>query len=534
MELLPIDYIDPIGESWESVLMQPIKDRAMYSNENNKIQYTRVAQQILGVYTDQQQMQEYLYTLKSLPIGWTLLFEHLPKNIDAEKRTEIINIMQLHKEKPLSMNRLVAFFSGRNLLPLMATEYSHHIVAVFKQWLEDVKPLNRANSQRIFLDLVKWSQHYLPLWHTEGHVPKIMWYGEMKESEACFLYFLYVAGCELVIFHPEGSDELAKYGLAIGTQVKLAQTIPLFDFPFDKPLQVKTQTAQQEAYIRENIYDGANVNYPWKYMHHETRPIFLKTTYYEMQLMHTERMQHREGFHADEQFVYLPVLFGKVEGVNDDIEQYQEMLHKLQQDSRTMLTNKLPLVEPQSANMQFYVKDASTAGELDAEKMIKMPNWPYKQAPLPNQLNIARTIVQLVDMQLLKRLPNERDIDYKGFILGHMLRLPDEVLRLYRQFDYSYESPTFALFVEDGQQVQRSDAVFLLFLVCLGFDVFIFSPGGEVTVEPFLAQSFLMIHRLEKIEFQLQMEELLNKPKVQESTKLSLRTIIQRITRKGF
>ena len=534
--LRPIDYSDVTGQEWEGILTQTVANRASFLEDANQVQYTRVVQHMLGVFDDAHHMQDYLYTLKSLPINWTLLFDELPKAINPATRTEIISILQLHKEQPLSINRMVAFFSGRDLLPLMNTKYRAHMAACFKQWLEKIEAqypkLSHPNNQRIFLDLTKWCQHYFPIWIQQAEPPKILWYGDMTESEAYFIYFLYLFGCDLVIFHPEGKNTLAQYGLQIAPEVKLALTVPLFDFPHDKPLQVKTMTARSSDLVRQTIFETSNVNYPWKYLDFETRPIFLNTTYDEMFILNTAKMELREGFDADETSVYLPVLFGKIEGVTNYLPQYQDMLKKLQRQELTLLTNEFPLIEPQRANMQFYVKDASINGELNAEKMIQMANWPYKTAPAANQLNIARTIIQMIDLGLLQRLPNESDTDYKGYIMGQLFKLPQEVLRLYRQFDYSYDNPTYAVFVEENVQVQRSDATLLIFLACLGFDVLLFAPGSEMTVEPYLTQPILMVHRLEKIEFHLKLEELLVENKVQEQPKLSLKAFLQRLKRK--
>ncbi|WP_431029014.1 YceG family protein [Lysinibacillus sp. LZ02] len=541
--LQPLDLTDALEQQWESVITQPLQARPLYEKRGESIRYTRIAQTMLGIFDDEHTMKEYLYNLQALPIGWTRLFEGLPKTIDAQTRTEIINILQIHKQTPLSLNRMLAFFVARQLLPLMQTDYKDQMMQAFKAWLELIDNkyphLAHPNLQRIVLDFVKWSKHYFPLWLEETpyevQMPKILWYGPMTESEAYFMYFLYLFGCDIVIFEPTGEDAMAKYGLHGIPVTKLAATCDLFEFPYEKPLQVQTVTARTYENIKQNFYESSKINYPWKYMEHETRAILLNTTYDEMFILSEAKLEHREGFDADEQYVYLPVLFGKIDGVSADMREYANQLKRLKANSLSYVEHTFPLIEPQRANMQFYVQDASINGELDAEKMIQMVNWPYKDLPIPNQRNIAKTLIRLIDMQIIQRLSHETEVDYKGFIMGQLFKIPTEILKLYRQFDYSYENPKYILFIEEDTKMQRSDALFLVFLAFLGFDVFIFSPGGGNNIELFLSEPIVMTHRLEKIEFHLKLDEVL--VETTQSTKnkrMSLKNIFDRIKRRDF
>ncbi len=539
----PLDYTDPSAQQWESIITQPLASRPIYTKSDTTIQYTRIAQVMLGIFDDEHTMKEYLYNLKSLPIGWTLLFDSLPKAIDAETRTEIVNILQIHKQSPLSLNRMLAFFAARQLLPLTTTPYKQQMVDAFKKWLElmDQKypRLSHPNLQRIFLDLVKWSKHYFPLWmqevQFEEQMPKILWYGPMTESEAYFVYFLYLFGCDVVIFEPTGENPLEKYGLFGVPVTKLATTSILFEFPHEKPLQVQTVTARTYETMKQNFYESSKLNYPWKYLDHETRAVMLNTTYDEMFIVSEAKMEHREGFDADDEYVYLPVIFGKIDGVAANLQEYVDQLKRLKENPLSQIVHTFPLIEPQRANMQYYVQDASANGELDAEKMIEMRNWPYKELPVANQRNIAKTIIRLIDLKIVERLPHESDVDYKGYIMGQLFKLQEETLRLYRQFDYSYENPKYVLFIEEDAKMQRGDAVLLVFLAFLGFDVFIFSPGGSTNIELFLTEPLVMTHRLEKIEFHLTLKEILQEKKAPKETKrLSLKNILDRMKRRDF
>ena len=118
MRLIPLNYEEQL-KKWEEVVSEKLFMRPIYLRSDEDLKYSRVAKQFLGAYSNSYEMQEYLYTLTNSSVKWTLLFHQLPKEIDPTKRTEIVNILQMHREKPISLNRFMAFFAGQQLLPLM-------------------------------------------------------------------------------------------------------------------------------------------------------------------------------------------------------------------------------------------------------------------------------------------------------------------------------------------------------------------------------------------------------------------------------
>ena len=196
----------------------------------------------------------------------------------------------MHREKPISLNRFMAFFAGKQLLPLMNTKYRDHFVHTLRSWLEFLQiryPNLKSNQlQRIFLDFVKWTKYHFEYFFEnkflEHQMPRILWYGSAKESEAYFLYFLYLFGCDIVIYVPNGEDTFTKYDIFDIPTERLAEQCEEFDFPHDKPIQIQTVTARTEEMYKQNFYDSSRINYPWKYAEHETRTRILNTTYDEL------------------------------------------------------------------------------------------------------------------------------------------------------------------------------------------------------------------------------------------------------------
>lgn len=83
----------------------------------------------------------------------------------------------------------------------MNTKYRNHFVDTLRRMLvllENRYPKFKShNVQRVFLDFVKWSNHYFPKWLEENDfenaIPKIFWYGPLKKvKRSLSISFIYL------------------------------------------------------------------------------------------------------------------------------------------------------------------------------------------------------------------------------------------------------------------------------------------------------------------------------------------------------
>ena len=131
MHFIAHNFVEQTNE-WEKIVGSKLHTRPIYLQEGQTLHHTRIAMQLLGIEDNEYHMKEYIYALAN-KIDWTLIFHNLPKIIDPTKRTEIVNILQLHQQSPLSLNRFMAFFAGKQLLPIMNTKYRDHFVASLRK-----------------------------------------------------------------------------------------------------------------------------------------------------------------------------------------------------------------------------------------------------------------------------------------------------------------------------------------------------------------------------------------------------------------
>lgn len=539
----PHNFEETTIQRWEEMTALKLHARPIFLENNGELQHTRVAIQLLGIEENEYEMKEYLYTITNKGINWTILFDNMPKLIDPQQRTEIVNILQIHQVNPLSINRFMAFFAGKQLLPLMEGPYRTHFVETLRKWLEFLQirfpRLQSTQMQRILLDFVKWSNHYFPLWQEQSkfelEMPKILWYGPAKESEVYFIYFLYLFGCDMAVIEPDGEDIFSPYGIHDFPTKKLPETVALFEFPYDKPIRVQTITSRASEQVSQHLYDNYSLNYPWKYADYETRTRILNTTYDELFILSEAQLYLRDGFMDEEDIVYLPVLFAKIEGVSLNRQDYVNKIKRLHNEDTTYTASTFPLLPLQKSNMQYHVRDASTDGKLDVEKILRLSIWPFKNLQLGAQRNIAKTMIRLIESNYIQPLPQESKKQYEMYLFGQLLLIPEEIIRLYQQFDYSFVNPTFLVFKEEESgQMQRQDAILLVFLNMLGFDVIICSPGGSLSIEHYITGDLLDTHRLEKISFDEKISTILQENTSQgiEERTAGLRNIFKRISKK--
>ena len=493
---------------WDSTILKRLSERTGYVGD--PLTYERVAVQVLGSYRDHDEYRDELYAIGQEPMyKWQMLFTGMPKEIAPQTRTEVQKILQIHRETPLSANRMMAFFHGANLFPLKNTPYDEQYREAFKQWLamleERYAKLQAPNLHRFFMDLVKWSAHYFPKWIAEGlfddQVPRILWHGEARETEVYWLYFLYLYGCDIVVLHPSGDDIFKPYTLSL-PQHHLDEHVPYFDFPLEKPQRIRTVAQKASEELQETIYGGHSLHYPWKYREYEPQNRILQTTYDELFLLVQEYTHMRQGFEADAQRVYIPTLFAKIVGISRNKEEYATRLQRLIEDEWTYTVNAFPIVQKQRANMQFHYRDASTNGRLDVEKMIQLSVWPYKKLAIPLQKGLAHAIVRLIDEAPVERLPNETQQQYEHYVFGQALAIPEHAIQLFQRFDYAYRSPTVVAFYEEtGGVLTREDAILLKLLNMLGFDILLFNPTGQRDLEAYIEPTYYDTHWLEEMTF---------------------------------
>ena len=192
------------------------------------------------------------------------------------------------------------------------------------------------------LKLVTWFNRYLPKLLSRSnrnkkfnmggldyeYNPKILFYGTIKPHEIYLLYALHKMGCDVLFIHSDEEGDLPFRSFdndQLITQVKMNEhNLLLTTYPEGELLVRKSTIAYKASKeIEEVIYnEEVGLYKPWQFESYITQPITLKTTLDELKILWQEPAKLRPEFKIHNKKVYVPNLFAKINGVNEDLNSY--------------------------------------------------------------------------------------------------------------------------------------------------------------------------------------------------------------------
>ncbi len=218
-----------------------LEKRPQYELTENEMKFSYIACRILGVPNDVDEYFNELFDYSEAKGIEVLHEQNLNKVIDSEKLRHIQEVFGLHQEAPngLTVNRLVAHLSGKQLLPKVDNpDLQHYIHTTFISLLklyekQHNQSLKTEGFRRFLIDIIKLSENYVAKWFTtinyKKQMPRIVWYGDAQESRIYFLYFLIMLGCDVLYYHPEGKDGFENVDEEEGPLLCLIQAVFLLN-----------------------------------------------------------------------------------------------------------------------------------------------------------------------------------------------------------------------------------------------------------------------------------------------------------------
>lgn len=504
--------------NWFSVLQTPLLQRVGYHVDENSIQFGQVTGRILGSQLAEDEYFEMLYdVVHNEMLTIHLLSEELDKSITNEIFQSIQKILMIHQEeKGLSVNRFVAFLEGEKLIPQIKNQllYKHlrgqliNLLTIFQQKHEG--GLLHPQFRRCIVDIIKWIWNHVNKWVEQNdfieETPKVFWYGDASESEMYFLYYLMLVGCDVLIFHPEGTDIFSKIDAEqkVSTVLSYPSTTTLIPFPKTRPIRKATIAYKASKEIEKVLHSDESLLYkPWQLRSYIPYAITLKTTYDELFLIIKEKALIRPNFEVVNQTVQIPNLFAKVLGVTKNKKQYWGKIQELLDLDICYSIKSFPFTSNVKGNNQFHYKNAlGDDNKLDPDKMVTSNWWKYKEFPLGFQKGLAAAISRYCANPKLITLNQESKEQLNLYLFTQAMDIPMDIVKMLQKFDYSQEIPHFILYnIENYGKFSRSDAAMLLLLNEFGADIVIFNPEGHNDIELFVNQDVYDTHWLEEMSF---------------------------------
>ncbi|RBW70993.1 YceG family protein [Bacillus taeanensis] len=517
-EIQPLVIKNVPIEKWKEIISTNLPQREKYIGDNQTFFFSQFIGQILGTSEDEDEYYNELFELvhhENLQL--ILLSENLDKTIANDRFQSIQQVLLINqKEKGLSVNRFVAFLDG--LIPKSENSAMHRhlrikMIEVFKAFEKHHKAgFNDKDFRRVLVDLIKWSWNHLDQWlascSVETKMPRVLWYGDASKSEAYFLYYLQLVGCDLILYHPAKKDIFKGFGLEISKSLVYNNSYQSDPEPFPKERKKRSSTVAFKATRQMDQvlhHDSSQLYKSWQFRDYIPMSLTLKTTYDEIFLLSREKAFIRPNFYVENGIVHIPVLFAKVAGVTTNQNEYWSRMHELIRDDYALLINQFPFTAEVNVNFYYHYHHAlNNEGKLDASKLIESNWWPYSFLPSGLQYGLAEAISRLCEKPFLLKRNGEKEEDVQLYLLQQASKIPKKIIELLQKFDYSQAVPRIVLYNNEmNGSLSRSDAALLLLLNEMGVDLILYHPAGHNDVEQYITEDKFDVHRLDEMCFEL-------------------------------
>jgi hypothetical protein len=371
------------------------------------------------------------------------------------------------------------------------------------------------------LKLVTWLNRYLPELFSSSkgfdyeRNPKVLFYGNIKPHEIYLLYAFHKIGCDVLFVHSQedGDKPFQSFDLhqQITKLIKNTHSLPLASFPqVEQVIRKSTVAYNASKEIEEVIYsEDVGLYQPWQFESYLTQPITLKTTYDELKILWREHARIRPEFKVQNKKVYVPNLFAKINGVNENIDNYWQDIKALSSASNTRLISDVPFSQISYTKQELYQTAylLNQHGLFDEAKVVKSKHYKlsYLKGPLQHFL-----IAKINELILSGMFLGTVDEKFKLKILMTILTMDDQLVKLIEMFDYPQEIPKVIVYDNEKETFSESDAIVLAYFNIIGLDIVIFTPTNYKTIEQHIRPSFLDVHQLPLVKFDLAIPALNN------------------------
>jgi len=461
--------------------------------------------------------------------GFYLKFQ---EGIPAPDITESALISRRLQESPCQ-DRLEALIRlvSTDLFPRTQVELLNNTIK--KVFVDMVNLFAKHNSQlttsvlfNFSLKMIVWFQRYLPLLYNFSkndsrrqtsldykHNPKILFYGDIKLHEIYLLNAFHQIGCDVLFVHSQQEGDRLFRSLdtedSLGTLIQNEYNLPLGAFPKTERLVRKSTVAYNASRQIEEVLYGEDVGLfkPWQFESYHTEPLTLKTTYDELKILWSEPAKIRPEFKVQNQKVYIPNLFAKINGVSENIDTYWQDLKTLTMTPHAKLIENVPFTRVAYTKQQLFEQAylLNTQGLIDEAVVMKSARYRFGYLKLPLQHLMLAKINELILSEMLVASPDEK-LSLK--ILMTVLTMDDSILRLIEVFDYPQEIPKLIIYDSQRYSFSEEDALLIAYLNLIGADIVIFTPTNYSTIERYIKPVSFDVHQLPEVKFDLSLPQL--------------------------
>lgn len=354
----------------------------------------------------------------------------------------------------------------------------------------------------VALKLICWLNRYsseLLKQFDYENLPLFLYYGKINKNQALFLNLLCYLPIDVLYISPkkEYQNVFEQWG---GIVVELPNDSELFDFP-KKEIKIKQATTayQAERELDTLLYTDTGLYRQRQFS--RTKAVTLKMIYEEIGIIWKEEAKYRPNFETKNNIVTIPNIFVKINGVNGSKTEYFKSIGELLTENTIFIKN-FPYIAKVGycyTNVSQFLKN----DKILIENVKKHSDYRYDFLNLETQNYILEKAQEMIDLHWIET--SETEIE--KIILYIVLNLDKRTLQLIQQFDFTKEIPKVVVVSVNETVATLEDAIYLLFLNLVGFDIAVFTPTGYRNIDKYISRNAFEEYEIGEYFFQLEVPE---------------------------
>ena len=175
----------------------------------------------------------------------------------------------------------------------------------------------------------------------------------------------------------------------------------------------------------------------------------------------------------------MPVIFAKISGVKNKSTYWKNVQSFITKN--TLVIDKIPFSTYKDHQyLDKYCEKFLLNGILQRKTIALHTEFKYGFLRKETLDYMFDKLQLLLDNKIIKGT-FETGVEY--YIVSIALSMPENIVRKIQDFDFTRDNPKIIYIYAGQQQISIEDAVILLYLHYIGFDILIFTPNGYQSIE---------------------------------------------------
>lgn len=351
-----------------------------------------------------------------------------------------------------------------------------------KALIDTLKNINTNNLYNTAVQLSVWLKKFTSsVDFFQSDFPIIIYFGNITSLELSLMSILSRTGFDVIYFSPDKSvlPLLHQSDLFDMQIIECSESQSGMTFP-DKLIKTKMATTAFNAERSlDNILYSDNTmfrNYQFSMSRNQT----LRTTYEELGIMWHQQSMFRTGFDSKNNYVIVPNLFAKINGVHkDDIQAYyKEIAFKL--SPMSVYYKTVPFFKPIMSNDNYAPFYNGMKIDIEALKRSQYNKYDYMNDSV--QYLILHKMQEVIDSGFIDVPPG----DLIPLVIKTGLNIPNKLLQILQKFDFTKDIPKIVIVSSGKKTFAVFECILLVLFNMIGFDIIIYTPTGYKNIESFV------------------------------------------------